>query len=369
MPSSSPPSERRVFDTICDDFRAVWPEVRREGLGPTVGHTFADLGDFYLTNGRLERLAGMGRLKRALWLSGWLFKSLFLKLTPARRVLLILALVALWASRSAGPSEGSGVVIGVALLLVVLALELKDKLLAREELEAGRAVQRALMPDESPAIPGWDVWLFTRPANDVGGDLVDCLSLGEGRWALALADVAGKGLPAALLMAKLQATLRAFAPESRSPADLATRVNRILHRDGPRRSFTTLLYAELAETRGRVNIVNAGHPPALLLRAGSLEALPFGSLALGIVADVAFTPEEVELAGGDLLLIYSDGVSEAMSETAELYGEARLRALLPSLTGLPAREAGSCIVESVRRFTGRARLADDLSLILLRRVG
>ena len=101
--------------------------------------------------------------------------------------------------------------LGIAILLFILMLELKDKLLAREELEAGRAVQRALMPDSGPTIPGWDVSLFTRSANDVGGDLVDYVPLDDQRNGLVLGDVAGKGLPAALLMAKLQSTLRALA--------------------------------------------------------------------------------------------------------------------------------------------------------------
>ena len=166
---------------------------------------------------------GWARLRRGFWLAGWLLKSLFLKLTPLRRVIFLVALVLLVLVAEAGDDRQRHergrrlAACSAAFLLVgLLLLELKDKLLARHELEAGRAVQRALMPDRCPSLAGWDVWLYTRPANDVGGDLVDCLELGPGRVGFTLADVAGKALPAALLMAKVQSTLRALATDAPS---------------------------------------------------------------------------------------------------------------------------------------------------------
>jgi hypothetical protein len=146
----------------------------------------------------------MGKGRRAIYLVVWLLKSLFLRLTPTRRVLLALSFVLMWQATNF-ERHGNNTQIsvhfpffGIVTLLLILMLELKDKLLARDKLEAGRSVQLALMPNPSPTIPGWDVWLFTRSANDVGGDLVDYLPLGEQRFGIVLGDVAGKGLPAAL---------------------------------------------------------------------------------------------------------------------------------------------------------------------------
>ena len=308
--------------------------VHRTGFKRTINRTFLDLQEFYLSAHSRDRLVGMGRARRAIFLVGWLLKSLFLKLTPARRVLLALSFVLMWQAthiESRGDTTQISVhfpFLGIVTLLLILMLELKDKLLAREELEAGRSVQRALMPGPSPTIPGWDVWLFTRSANDVGGDLVDYLPLGEQRFGLVLGDVAGKGLPAALLMAKLQSTLRALAAVENSLAELGHRMNTILCRDGLPNRFATLVYLDLGAGSGCVRMLNAGHPPPLVLRGTTLEELPNGSMALGMFPDAIFSEQRVEFADGDALIVFSDGLTEAMNGNAEFFGDERLRACL-----------------------------------------
>ena len=363
----------RLLKTIRQDVGRVSTEVRQAGVKGTVGRTLADLREFYLTTEDRARLARMGRARRAIYFTWWLLKSLFLKLTPARRILLVVACVA--------GTQGSGVIaasdrfrvsidvgwVGVVLILLVLALELKDKLLAREELEAGRAVQMALMPQSAPALPGWEIWLFTRPANDVGGDLVDYLRIDERRASIVLGDVAGKGLPAALLMAKLQSTLRALAPEFTSLAEIGSRTNAILHRDGLANRFATLVYLEVAPTSGRVRILNAGHMPPLVVRAAAASELPRGSFALGLLARATFEEQSVDLMAGDTLIAYSDGVTEAMNASGDFFGDDRLRALMPSVAALPAAAAGAGIVAAVDAFVGAARPHDDLSIVVLRR--
>ncbi len=365
--TTTTPQEPRLVDTIGRDLSSVSSEVMERGLGPTVRRSLADLEEFYLTPERQRRLAGMGKVRRWLSFTAWLLRSLFLKLAPSRRVLMLLAVVAVWASFQGVPGNRAGAYAASVLLLLVLALELKDKLLAREELEAGRAVQRALMPEAAPDIPGWDVWLFTRPANDVGGDLVDWIPLAGGRVGVALADVAGKGLPAALLMAKVQATLRALAPDCETLDALARRTNAILHRDTPRTSFVTLLYMELPPDARRVRLLNAGHMPPLVLRAGGLEELSRGCSALSLSTGTAFREEGLELAVGDLLVVYSDGITDAQDEAGEFFGLERLKAEIRPLAGLSAAEAGELLVGSVARFVGRARAFDDLSLVVVRR--
>ena len=365
--------EPGLFQTLGQDFRRVLTDMRRVGFKRSMSRALTELQEFYFTTERRGRLASMGRVKRWLYLSFWLLKSLFLRLTPARRLLLLLALLFLsFGSISFTVGYDNEISlrlpsVGVALLLVILMLELKDKLLSHEEMQAGRVVQRALMPERDPELSGWEVCLYTQSANEVGGDLVDYLALDASRLGVALGDVAGKGLPAALLMAKLQATLRAFAPESDSLAELGSRLNRILHRDGLPNRFATLLYFEIVANSGSVRMLNAGHMPPLLLRSPKVEELPPASSALGMFLDATFVEQQIDLGVDDLLVAYSDGLTEAMNRAGEFYGEERLHGLVADLAGLTAKTASARLVAAVEAFVGDATRHDDLSLIVLKR--
>jgi sigma-B regulation protein RsbU (phosphoserine phosphatase) len=349
----------------------VRAHVRREGLLASARRTFAELETFYLSAARRQRLAGMGTVRRWIYFAAWLLKSLFLRLTPARRVLLLVGLVLTLSFRVSAGESGVQVsnspAAGIALVLLVLMLELKDKLLARDELAAGRAVQLALLPRRPPVAAGWDVHLHTQSANDVGGDLVDWQELDGGRVGVAVADVSGKGLPAALLMARLQATLRALAPDVADLPELGARVNRIFRRDGLPNSFATLVYLELGAAAGMVKVLNAGHMPPLVLRDGGVGELPKGGPALGIVPEARFAEQRIELQPGETLVVYTDGVTEAMNEAGDFFGEERLRPLLADAGGLQAERLAGRIVEAVDAFVGRARVYDDLSLAVVRR--
>jgi len=370
------PDDPRLWDQLKQDFRGFGDDVRSGGFWAAIRRTFEDLESFYLSDEYRLRLQEMPRVKRFFVRLWWLLKSLFLKLTPARRVMLIFALVCMVSVRqsiSTGDGRVSGGVelplLGGFLLLVLLMLELRDKLVARHELAAGRAVQRALMPEGNPAVAGWDVWLYTMPANDVGGDLVDHLEVEPGRHAIALADVAGKALPAALLMAKVQATLRALATEASSLKDLASRVNAILCRDGLPNRFVTLVYLDVHADSGHVTLVNAGHMPPIVVSHAGFHDLPRGSMAMGLMARTSFDEQQVELQPGDMLVVYSDGLTDAMNANGEFYGDERLRALLPGLSALTAADAGARLLLSVDTFIGHARPYDDISLVILKRMG
>ncbi len=348
-----------------DEVRPGWRQALRA--------TMADLEEFYVTPEHRLRLKGMGWFRRWAHLAWWLLKGLFLTLSPTRRIVVLAALLLLLSSRQVlRVGDGTSVsadfsIIGSVLLLGVLLLELKDKLLARHELEAGRAVQKALMPEHCPELRGWDVWMYTRPANDVGGDLVDCLDLGGGRVGFALADVAGKALPAALLMARVQATLRALATDAPTLGDLAARTNAILCRDGLPNRFATLVYLDVRDGDGAVRLVNAGHMPPVRIGPAGSHDLPRGDMALGMMPGAAYVERTEELAPGDMLLLYSDGVTEAMNAAGEFYDDSRLRALFPGLHPLTARDAGQRILASVDAFIGPTRPYDDLSLVVLKR--
>jgi serine phosphatase RsbU (regulator of sigma subunit) len=365
-------SAKPLWETLVQDWRYLREDVR-PGWREALRTTMAELEEFYVTPEHRLRLKGMGRFGRWAYLTWWLLKGLFLTLSPTRRIVVLAALVLLLSSRQVVRiGDGTSVsadfsIVGSVLLLGVLLLELKDKLLARHELEAGRAVQKALMPEYCPDLRGWDVWMYTRPANDVGGDLVDCLDLGGGRVGFALADVAGKALPAALLMARVQATLRALATDAPTLADLAARTNTILCRDGLPNRFATLVYLDVRDSEGAVRLVNAGHMPPVWIGPAGFHDLPRGDMALGMMPGAAYVERTEELAPGDMLLVYSDGVTEAMNAAGEFYDDSRLRSLFPGLHALTARDAGQRILASVDAFIGDTRPYDDLSLVVLKR--
>jgi sigma-B regulation protein RsbU (phosphoserine phosphatase) len=229
-------------------------------------------------------------------------------------------------------------------------------------------VQKALLPERNPTLPGWDLILFTRPANEVGGDLVDYHVLEGGRLALALGDVSGKGLGAALLMAKLQATLWAIVGQLDSLADLGARVNEILIRDGVPGRFATLVYLELSPNEGSVRVLNAGHLPPVVLEGGRYRELSPVATPLGAVPNVSYTEQRVELGPGGMLVVYSDGLTEAANEAGEFYGEERLRGLLSQLQGMSSEAACARVLSEVQSFIGNERYSDDLSLAFLRRI-
>jgi serine phosphatase RsbU (regulator of sigma subunit) len=311
----------------------------------------------------------MGRVKRAFLVLGWTLKSLLMKLSPRRRILLLASLVFMIAPQFQFEHFSLDLrPLGFLLLLVVLMLELKDKLLARDEIEIARQVQLALLPRQHPSVPGWAVWSCSRPANDVGGDLVDYVDLDGFRHGVVLGDVAGKGLGAALLTAKVQATLRALVPEAASLDDLGGRVNKILHRDGLDNRFATLFYAVLEHHSGRLCYLNAGHNPVFVLHEGRVERLGASAAPLGMLDTSEYREGQLELQRGDLLLAYSDGLTEAANPQGEEFGAARVEALLPRLVPLDAAAAGQCVLDEVDRFLGASRPADDLSLVIIRKM-
>jgi hypothetical protein len=360
--SSSRDKDPSLHQVVMEDLRRTrWDREFRE---------LQDLYYFYLDDERRAELASMGRLRRAVSVLFWILKSLLMKLSPARRVLLLISLllgVIGWKAFrfSTFVMDFDLRPWGFVLLLLVLMLELRDKLLARDEIEIARQVQLALLPHEHPDVPGWSVWSVSRPANDVGGDLVDYIELDGFRHGILLGDVAGKGLGAALLTAKLQATLRALVPDAASLDDLGARVNDIFHRDGLDNRFATLFFAELEHNSGQLRYLNAGHNPAFVIRADRLERLSASSYPLGMLGSASYEEGALRLEPGDVMLAYSDGLTEANNTEGEEFGVERLELLLPQMRDLAPREIGARILADVDRFLGDARLTDDLSLAII----
>ena len=353
--------------------KTILSDLQQNDLFHSLKRDLLDVYDFYLDRESKDRLSRMNRVRRGFAMSFWLLKSMFFKLTSARRLLLLVAFVFAFSGNQASFNgqyfslRADFRIISFVIVLVILMLELMDKLLAHDELLVGKKVQAALMPTDNPELKGWDVWLYTRSANEVSGDLVDYLRVGDAKLGVALGDVAGKGLGAALCMARIQATLHAIADDFTSLAALMSRMNRIVCRDGLPTRFSTLVYAEIAAGSGTVRLVNAGHYPPIVLSGGKHEILKPGAPALGITKKSRYAEQKVQLKKGDALLIYSDGITDARNQRGEHFDDGRLLALLPGLKDMTSEKMGKEVVGAVDRFIGDARPNDDLSLVILRR--
>lgn len=363
--TSASNSKPNLGKTILDD-------LRRGDFERTLRRDFKELRNFMLAEDREKRLKDMKPLKRWLYISWWFLEGLFLKLTPTRRILLLLAIVLLLSSTGSGGGgtssfQGFHLLSGLVLLFIIM-LELKDKLLAHEELEAGHAVQDALMPERTPQVPGWSLWLFTRSANEVGGDLVDFIQISPDRVGVTLGDIAGKGLRAALLTAKLQATIRALVPDFTSLSELGAKLNYIFCRDSLPNLFATLVYLEIQPNAGVVRALNSGHLPPILMQGGQIQKTEKGGMALGLSPQAVFNEQRIALNTNDVLLVYSDGFTEARNDEGSFFGEQQLLDLLPQLAPYTAQQIGERLLTELDRFVGEARAYDDISIAILKRL-
>jgi serine phosphatase RsbU (regulator of sigma subunit) len=312
-------------------------------------------------------LAGVSKLGRFLRYVRQLFWAVVTKLTPARRVVLLLGLVLLfWPSAETTTYGG-------LLILLVLVLELADRVTMKRDLEIAREIQLWLVPSAPPLIPKLDVAFATRPANTVAGDYYDVFPRSrddaEGRVLIIIADVAGKSIPAALLMATFQASLRTLSESGCSLSELTVGLNRYLaaHSRGGLR-FTTAFLGEYDPSSGCLIFINAGHNAPILLRAtgSSVERLELGGVPLGIHSDAHYDCGTVTVCPGDLLVLFTDGVIEAVNDRLEEYGEARLLSFLETnRTGTP-NDVLRGMMQQVENFVGNAPQHDDMTCIVLR---
>ena len=305
------------------------------------------------------------------------FLELSYKLSPARRLLFVLCLVFAFLGlqeQEIGPIEDEIEVLqhpafllfAVIGLVFLLILELADRVQVRDELEVARQLQWELLPQEGPAIEGYEFAFSYRSANTVGGDYYDFQPLGDGRWALAIGDASGHGIAAAMLMAISNTTLKLAIDTDPEPRAVARMVNRALVRSGGPRSFLTLFYALLEPETGRLTYVCAGHPyPFLLRRSGELTKLGSGSFPLGLREDLQLATGEDEIEPGDVLLLYSDGIPEALGESGDAFGFERLEECLQRGGG--ARRVHDRILRELTEYLGDRPLEDDRSLVVIAR--
>jgi sigma-B regulation protein RsbU (phosphoserine phosphatase) len=336
---------------------------------------------FYGRDVDWEEIHKLPRWRRPLHILRQFFWALLLKLSPARRVLLLFAFALMLVS-SISLQIGERAVLDIKfealaafLFLLLLSLELADKVTMKRDLEIAREIQTWLVPSKAPEVAGAEIAFASRPQNSVAGDYYDAFyptasAEESGKLMLVIADVAGKSIPAALLMATLQASLHTIAGEGAPLADLVVRLNRYASAhslDG--RRFTTAVLGEYDPITRRLLYVNAGHNPPILRHAnGATEKLEVGGLPLGIDQGAVYETAAVDVKPGDALIFYTDGVVEAFDGKSQEFGNDRWMDAIRALPGWNAQESLQFLMKRVDDFVGFTRQSDDITCLVFRAV-
>jgi serine phosphatase RsbU (regulator of sigma subunit) len=343
-----------------------------------------------------ERLAQEPFWRRVLLRVRQLFVAFTLKLSPARRALYLIALVIAfigvlklyrdwdtisipfgtpWFSIAVlAPRWADGtfaLLISIILLNLLLLLEVADRLSLKGELEVAREIQLAMLPTGTYTAGDAEICGMTRPANTVGGDFYDVLPLAgdpDGRVIVTIGDVAGKGSPAALLMALLLAVLRTLVDEKLEARALAARLNTQICRHSPGSRFITLFYGVYTPATGAFTYVNAGQNPPLLRRGGgTIERLTSTGIALGMFEGSTYEAVDTHVDRGDLLLLYSDGITEAENPAGQPFEESGLELFVAAHGHDSPAEMAPAILRAVEGHARDSRFTDDLTVLILKR--
>ena len=371
---------------VMDRIDAFWARV-------TEGMHVNELWKSFLTDARssyrlyskdvdAERSVGVSKGKHFIGLVGQFFWAILEKLTPARRVLLLVAIVlilfpggeATWHGDAGNVSYSLNThFYGGLLMFLLLILEVGDRVVMKRDLQIAKEIQTWLLPAAPPSIPGLEIAFATRPANTVAGDYYDVFPRGEAastesKWVFAMADVAGKSIPAALLMATIQASLKTLAATASTLPDLVSRMNQYACSNSQEgRRFTTAFLAEYDPESRTLTYVNAGHnPPILRRRSGSLERLEAGGIPLGILEKAPYTASTTVLQSGDWLVVFTDGVVEAEDTNGHEYGEQRLLFVLHTGAQLTPAQLLQNITADLDRFVAGAPQHDDVTCLLVK---
>lgn len=368
---------RNPVGSLWRDLRSLFTQgVTRDGLRDLVKKDLRDAFRFY-TKGidfsAYENLPWFRRYPAKILKT---FIALAHRLSPPRRVafaiaivLMLIALIRLIAlsARFLPPDENSGIallVVSFAILFILLFMELRDKLDLKGDLEIAREIQSGLVPGGSFRQNEISIQSYMRPANTVGGDYYDIIDLTEGRIGIVIGDVSGKGMPAALLMALMQGSLRTLIAAGFRGSDLIAKLNIYLCANTPLDRLITLFFAELDTSTGDLRYINAGHNAPILIRAdGRLDRLETTALVLGVDKNAPFETRAIELNPGERVLLFTDGISEAFNAKDEEYGEARLISFLRQQASLPAEELIQLLVKNVLEFCDPAKPHDDMTLM------
>ena len=311
------------------------------------------------------------------------FLAFTMKLTPARRAIYAAALISIVIGLAElfqevhllvvpHPTFAPGtlwLLAGFLLVNFLVFVEVADRLTLKNDLEIARGIQQAMLPRAAFHASGVEAFGMTRPANTVGGDFYDILPLPDGRVLFALGDVAGKGSPASLLMALLLAMMRTLVDEGFEGAALAARLNAQIVKHAPASRFVTLFFGVLDTSTGEFGYVNAGQNPPLVRRAtGAYDRLKTGGIALGMFEFATYEFASTRLNVGDVIVMYSDGVTEAENEAGVPFEEPGLQAVIDGAGWASAKELAWATFAAVDQYSEQRRLFDDLTILVVRRL-
>jgi len=382
-------------------FQRYTHDLTSEELGKLFTRETPEAYRFFARGINTAELDGLPWHKRAVKYAQAFFLAFTMRLSPARRLMYgvalafaVIGLIQLFAGfgwmrvpipialffvhiQVPAPLFANGTIAlasGFLLMNLLVLLEVADRLSLKRDLEVAKEIQNAMLPNGTWSGPGVEAFGLTKPANTVGGDFYDILPQPDGTVLVALGDVAGKASPAALLMALLLAILRTLVDERLPLPALVKRLNLQVTRHAPASRFITLFLASFNPATGRLEFVNAGQTPPLLRRQnGSIERLMSGGVALGMFEGSEYEVGEVHLQPGDALLMYSDGMTEVESPDGVPFDEAGLERTLALYAGAyqqsAAAELGRAVFDAVERHRRDQRLQDDLTVLVLSRLG
>jgi phosphoserine phosphatase RsbU/P len=333
---------------------------------------------FYGSDVDWEEIKKLPKWRRPFHIAKQIFVAMLMKLTPARRILVVVALLMLAFSGIQFQYNQFSMqirfeFIAALIFLLLLSLELADKVTMKRDLEIAREIQTWLVPSAPPEVHGATVAFATRPQNSVAGDYYDAFyptadATSGGKLFLVIADVAGKSVPAALLMATFQASLHTIADEGAPLDRLVSRLNSYAcaHSLEGRR-FTTAVLAEYEPSSRRMTYVNAGHnAPVIRRKGGHIERLEVGGLPLGVEEKADYHIGSIELASGDTLIFFTDGVTDASNEQGQEFGEDRWLAAIRNLPDWNATESLQFLMRRVDEFVRTTRQFDDITCLVFR---
>jgi serine phosphatase RsbU (regulator of sigma subunit) len=373
-PATPVNTRRSVFQRLEDFWQRVSEGRAIDDLWSQFAADARSTYGFYGKDVDWDEISKLPRWKRPLRIAIQFFWALMNKLSPARRVLLLLALIFLLFSgvKVQGHENFNYELFAALFLLLLLSLELADKVIMKRDLEIAREIQTWLVPSEAPVIPGAEVAFWTRAQNSVAGDYYDAFyptadGAAGGKLMLVMADVAGKSVPAALLMATLQASLRTIASEGVQLQQLAERLNRYACATslGGQR-FTTAVLGEYDPATRILSYVNAGHnSPVIRHKDGGTLRLVSGGLPLGITPEAPFVASTIQLQESDTLVLFTDGVVEAFNAAGEEFSDGRWINIIRAMPVMPASDTLKYLLKNVEDFVGATRQSDDITCLVL----
>jgi serine phosphatase RsbU (regulator of sigma subunit) len=370
----------RIVETVLSNLHDLFTRgVTHEGMRDMVRREVRDSARFYTSQIDFDALRELPWFKRYPFCAWKIFTATAFRLSPPRRLAFAVASLAFLVgciefitSFSQPRAQGGGIFywsVAIAIYLLLLLMELRDKLDLKGDLEIAREIQIGLVPSLPFQKGAIDIRSRMRPANTVGGDYHDIIDLGENLIGIVIGDVAGKGIPAALLMALLQGSLRTLLTAGLRGPELIAKLNKYLYDNIPSNRLVTLFYGELRTDTGEFLYVNAGHNAPYLLRPGRpADRLDATSLVLGVLRDAPFEARSARLEPGERLLLFTDGVSEAFNDKDEEYGEDRLTDFLQRHPGEDQDKLIADIIRDVLEFCDSKGPGDDMTMMVVKHI-